>query len=51
MSEVSDARKAFEDSLRRIDELEGMRVERHRIRAEFECCLVWFVLGRLIGTV
>jgi len=32
MSEVSDVRKAFEDSLRRIDELiEVMRVERDRV--------------------
>ena len=37
MSEASGARKAFEDSLRRIDELiEGMRAERDRIKVEFE---------------
>jgi DNA excision repair protein ERCC-3 len=37
MSEVSNVRKAFEESLRRIDELiEGMRAERDRVKAEFE---------------
>jgi len=37
MGEVSEVRKTFEDSLRKIDELiEGMRVERDRIKAEFE---------------
>lgn len=37
MSEVSDVRKVFEDSLRRIDELiEGMRAERDRIKGSFE---------------
>ena len=37
MSDVSDVRKAFEDSLRRVDELiEGMRSERDRIKTEFE---------------
>ena len=37
MGEVTDVRKAFEDSLRRIDELiESMRAERDRIKAEFE---------------
>lgn len=40
MSEVSDVRKVFEDSLRRIDDLiEAVKAERDRIKAEFEC--VW----------
>jgi len=37
LSDVSDVRKAFEDSLRKIDELiEAMRVERDKVKAEFE---------------
>jgi uroporphyrinogen-III synthase len=37
MGGVSDVRKAFEDSLRRVDELiESMKAERDRIKAEFE---------------
>ncbi len=48
MSEVSDVRKAFEKSLRRIDELiEGMRTERDRIKAEFERCLEMGRFGRV----
>lgn len=37
MNAVADVRKAFEGSLRRIDELtEGMQAERDRIKAESE---------------
>jgi len=48
MSEVSDVRKAFEDSLRKIDELiDGMHVERHRIKAEFERRLEMIRFGQV----
>ena len=39
--------EAFEDSLRKIDELmKAMRAERDRIRAEFELCLELFPFGQ-----
>lgn len=48
MSEASGARKAFEDSLRRVDELiEGMRAERDRIKVEFERRLETVRFGRV----
>jgi hypothetical protein len=46
MSEISDVRKAFEDSLQRINGLiEGMRAERDRVEVEFERRLEMFRLG------
>ena len=37
MSHISDVKKTFEDSLRRVDDLiDGMRSKRDRIKAEFE---------------
>jgi len=46
MSHISDVKKTFEDSLRRVDELiDGMRSERDRIKAEFEQRLERLQLG------
>jgi len=48
MSEVSDVKKAFEDSLRRIDELiEVMRVERDRAMFLFRLVYLKLVLLKL----
>ncbi len=51
MGEVSEVRKTFEDSLRKIDELlEGMHAERDRTKAEFERCLEMLRFGRVDWT-
>lgn len=49
MNDVWDVRKAFEDSLRWIDEfIEGVRAERDRVKAEFESTFQLILLFDLL---